>query len=374
LSDLAYFNYAGLAPEASGFERHKVDHEFQRELFSEMGVELYLSLLKDCRDAIAKLLGVSVSDHISIVPNASFGLNLFINALQLKPGRVVITSDQEHPAVNMSLEYLRRIGVMIKTERKIAEQVERDQVALIVISHVSYKDGRILPVENIGRIAKRSGIPYIVDGAQAVGHISVDVESIQPSVYVFSGHKWLFGPMGTGGMFVERNFAEKHGGAWSSWASKPEAPYGSRFESGTMNLGLIAGLLEAVRHALSSREQRYHDLCVLGGEIMHRLSHNTSWTLVRWEGEHAPGILTYLLPDGIEPQRFTDDLLDHHGVVVKPFDPTEFDPQKQPNAVRISFWPWTREEEIRRLVEGIDKEISQYGPQAVRVKAATHSI
>jgi hypothetical protein len=73
-------------------------------------------------------------------------------------------------------------------------------------------------------------------------------------------------------------------------------------------------------------------------------------------------MLTYLLPEGIQSQKLTEDLLDHHGVVVKPFDPVEFDPQKPSNAVRISFWPWTREDEITRLMEGIDEEMSTYGP------------
>lgn len=366
LYNLTYFNYAGLAPKNISRKQQEAENEFQRLLFSEKGVKKYFMLLQDCRAEVAKLLNARNHDVISLLPNASFGLNIAINALQVKPGHIIITSDQEHPASKMPLGNLRQKGVKIncisattatEIEGKIEEQVKKEPVALILISHVSYKDGRIFPVENIGKIAKRYRVPYIVDGAQAVGHINVDVNSIHPSVYVFSGHKWLFGPMGTGGMLVEKDFAEKYGGAWDGWTSKPETIHKRRFEAGTINFGLIAGLLEAIHDALSSREQRYHDLCTLQSKIINRLSHLTSWTLAKWDGEHAPGILTYRLPEVINPWEFTDHLFRDYNIVIKPFDPLEFDPQKKTNAVRISFSPSTSEEEIDKLVNGLEEEI-----------------
>lgn len=352
----AYFNYAGLAPASESVrqKQQEAEREFRTLLFSELGVRKYSILLNECRETISQLLNAPGSEGVVLLPNTSTGLNIALNALRLKPGGVVVTSDQEHPSVEIPLRLLNENGVKIERvtankpkemEEKIEALIKGGLVSLIVVSHVSYKDGRILPVENIGEIARKAQVPYVVDGAQAVGHVEVDVQRIKPWVYAFSGHKWLFGPMGTGGMWVTRKFLDEYAGVWSSWASKSAELNGSRLESGTLNYGLIVGLREAIHEILLYGEQKWNLLRNLRREVMDKLSSVISWTLSEWEGEHAPGIITYRLPKERLSWELAEEWFRDGGVVVKPFKPPE-----KPNAIRISFCPWTKDDEVSDLV------------------------
>ncbi len=359
----AYFNYAGLSPESEISGRgQETTSEFRNLLFSEIGVKKYIDLLNDCRDGIRLLLNAPGAEGIALLPNASFGLNIAINSLVGRPGQAVVTSDQEHPAVKTPLELAARRGVKVEsvgasTAGEMVEEVERlvknRSVGLIVISHVSYTDGRVHPVEDIGRIANRERIPYIVDGAQAVGQVEVDVPRIQPWVYVFSGHKWLFGPMGTGGMWVSKDFLDGYEGVWSSWASS-SVGNGTRFEGGTMNFGLMVGFLEAIKNSVRFRDQRHKALENLRGEIVEGLS-KVVWSISQWKDAHAPGIITYRLPSRITSWELAEILLNRYGIVVKPFRPPE-----EANAIRISFSPWTGEEEVRKLVSSLLQEMAKF--------------
>ena len=364
----AYFNYAGLAPTTERIKQEmcRAQQEFDRVLFSEAGVEGYFQLLRDCREAADKMLGEPGISGISLMPNASFALSIAFRILQTVPEKVILTSDQEHPAVEAPLGLLSRRGLDVRkisaeTSSEFAERVEamvkRSAVGLIVLSHVSYKDGRILPVERVGEIASRARIPYLVDGSQAVGHITVDIRSIQPSIYVFSGHKWLFGPMGTGVLWVASSIAGVNEELGYSWAARSGGEdMGGKLEAGTMNLALISGLLEAMREATKQLEQRFHTLTRLRVEIDRRLSvlPFVSRVLSRsaWTGPYAPGILTYCLPDHIPSWHFAESLFNRSHVVVKPFKPPE-----RPNAIRISFAPWTSSDETESLIQALAAEL-----------------
>src|SRR5260370_36323790 len=74
--------------------------------------------------------------------------------------------------------------------------LEKRTPGLVILSHVSYKNGKILPVDQAGAMLAEKQIPYIIDGAQAFGQIAVNVPRTRPGANVFSGHKWLRGPWG----------------------------------------------------------------------------------------------------------------------------------------------------------------------------------
>jgi len=363
---LAYFNYAGLA-RVSKEIRAKVEEandEFDNLLFSEAGVERYQALLNDCRGAVATMLGAPGAAGISLLPNATFGLNVALSIIGVNEGETVVTSDQEHPALETWLESWEGRGVQVErvsadTEEDFVEKIDtlirRGKVKLIVLSHVSYKDGRILPVERIGELATGSGIAFVVDGSQAVGQLKVDLSRIKPWIYVFSGHKWLFGPMGTGGLWASAlidGYLEKHSWTWASWSTKSIRFNGGRFEGGTTNFGLAAGLLEACRQARRDQEERCGALEKWRWEISRRLQSGAFHLPSKWKGQQAPGILTYRLPEERPSWELADSLFYRYRVTVKPFKPPE-----KPNAIRISFAPWTEEEDVQRLVEALRQEI-----------------
>ena len=109
------------------------------------------------------------------------------------------------------------------TDEKTVERIEAllsKRTRAISIPHVSCASGQVLPVENIGQIAKTYGLFYFVDGAQALGCTPVDLQEIGCHAYATSGHKWLLGPNGTGFLFVHRDWLDRvqatHVGAYSN--------------------------------------------------------------------------------------------------------------------------------------------------------------
>ena len=89
---------------------------------------------------------------------------------------------------------------IVRTPR--IEAALRRDTALVVMTHVSNVTGAIMPAEEVGALCKKHGVPFLVDGAQAAGHIPVDIPELGADLYAFPGHKGLCGPQGTGGLYV----------------------------------------------------------------------------------------------------------------------------------------------------------------------------
>ena len=121
-----------------------------------------------------------------------------------------------------------------------------ENTRLIAVTHASNVTGAIQPVAAIGELARREGILYLIDGAQAIGATPVNVRALSCDLYAFPGHKSLLGPMGTGGLYIRpgvvlRTLREGGTGTDSESMLQPdERP--ERYESGTLNLPGIAGL------------------------------------------------------------------------------------------------------------------------------------
>jgi len=364
-----YFNQAGLAPVSKDVEATAADahSRFAQSLFSDRGVRLYAQILDECRAALAELLGLPGAQTVALLPNATTGLNIAISELQIRPGQEILTTDQEHPAVDLPLAALTRRGVTVRQVpavthdgfvSAVGELVSRHRPAAIILSHVSYKNGRVLPVEEVGKLAASYDIPYIVDGAQAAGHVPVDVEATRAWVYVLSGHKWLHGPMGSGAMVADERFLATCTLPWSSWMWKSSRPSARQFESGTMNVALMAGLRAAATHAIAEGAQRWKRMAEVRHEIIRALLDVPEWTLQDWEAEQAPGIVAYALPDTCPSWEVSERLSDEYQVVVKPFAPPE-----KPNALRISIGPWTTSEDVSQLIDAI-KHVSRCPPMS----------
>lgn len=349
----AYFNYAGLARPAPAVIRRlkAVEREYAGLLFSEDGVRMYETTLEECRRAAGALLGADGTGGVTLLPNSSTALNLAISVLgaTLKAGALVLTSDQEHPAVEWPLGRLVVQGIEVErvAATSPAEFLERIDAltkarrpALAVFSHVSYKDGRVLPVEKAGRIFAERDVPYIVDGAQALGQVAVDVRATKALAYAFTGHKWLFGPMGTGGLWTSDEFVRANPLAWTGHPR----PGGGALESGTINCALFAGLAEACRTCAEELTARIETLMRTGAEIRRHLDALYSNASVRWDGPHAPGILAYALDDSVCGAELAEAAQRRYGVAIKPFRPSA-----EPNGFRVSFSPWTTARDINRL-------------------------
>lgn len=216
------------------------------------------------RVRLARLFNVKNPNDIFFTVNATHALNQAIKGF-VKAGDHVITTSLEHNSVRRPLEFLRKeAGIQITYIKPENHQFSLDAITsaiqnnttMIVVSHASNLLGTIAPVKEIGLIAREAGIAYLVDASQTAGILPLDVEEMQMDMLAFPGHKGLYGPQGTGGLYV-RSSVELvpllHGGT-GSHSEEIDQPMTrpDRYESGTVNTPGIAGLAAGVDFVLET--------------------------------------------------------------------------------------------------------------------------
>ena len=211
-------------------------------------------IIFEARETIAEFFNIPNSRNIVFTSNGTEALNLALKGF-LKPGDHVITSGMEHNSVIRPLNSLKNNGVnvtIVQCDKQgklnpddVFKEI-KENTRLIVITHASNVTGTILPVEEIGEIAKKKGIPLLVDAAQTAGTIPIDIVRNNISLLACPGHKSLLGPQGTGFLYIseELNLKPLIEGGTGSNSELCEQPdfLPDRFQSGTLNSPGIAGL------------------------------------------------------------------------------------------------------------------------------------
>jgi L-cysteine/cystine lyase len=157
------------------------------------------------RAAYAQLLGAA-TDDIALTTCTSEGVVRVLNALDLHPGDEVVTSDEEHPGLQGPLAAARDqrgISLRVAPFADIADAVG-PQTKLVACSHVSWVNGRV-----VQGLADLGDVPVLLDGAQGVGAVPLDMTTLGCSFYAGSGQKWLCGPIGTGMLWVSPEWNER---------------------------------------------------------------------------------------------------------------------------------------------------------------------
>ncbi len=221
-------------------------------------------IIHETREGLCQLFGIADPSHIVFTANATESLNLAIRGL-LHIGDHAITSSLEHNSVMRPLRALERKGVEVSVMNCAAngsldpgdiERAVRPYTRLIVLNHASNVVGTVLPVAEVGRIARDHGVPLLVDAAQSAGCYPIDVEAMNIDLLAFSGHKSLFGPQGTGGLYIRQGIESqleplKCGGTGSYSEHEYQPDFmPDKYESGTPNTVGLAGLGAGVRFVL----------------------------------------------------------------------------------------------------------------------------
>ncbi|MYA27726.1 MAG: aminotransferase class V-fold PLP-dependent enzyme [Nitrospira sp. SB0672_bin_25] len=340
---MIYLNYAALCPTLAEAEEEveRTLTEFKRYLYSEAGIAWYLGKVSDCRQQVGALLHVNDSSSIAFTTNASTAHYLLLSSLKWVPGDTILTTTHENPSITKQLRAHEREGVHVRAVRPtsipsflhaLEERLDEPGVNAVVISHVSHVDGRIFPIQEVASLARARNCLVVIDGAQAVGHIPVDLNALDFDAYFFAGHKWCEGPLGTGAMVARESFFTHPRYRGIEGEQPGGSPAGS-FEIGTHNIGLIAGLARACeqRHqrGIDTEPQRtFRETAkeLLGG---HR-----NCRFLEWQGPHAPGILTFKGAADLDHEAFVKRLASEAGVVVKPF--VDY-PEEDAPAIRLSW-------------------------------------
>ena len=237
-------------------------------MFSHVGYDAYNAALDETRADIAAFVGdPGGAAHVALTQSATDGLNTLIGGMKLpfrmprRPGALIVTTAEEHGSALMPT-FQRRIRgdrVRVIAHRDDASflcelrTLFAGEASALVISLVSCKSGKVLPVAEAARIAHASGGLVIVDCAQAAGVIAIDVHALGADAYAFLGYKWLHGPLGVGALWVRDldRFEVLRLGWRSQTAMDLEGNItlrtdAARFETGTVDAGAYVGLRQTL--------------------------------------------------------------------------------------------------------------------------------
>lgn len=202
LERLSYLNAGTTGPVprlAAEAVHRRIDLETQQGRCGQAHFEELMALRDQLRRRYADLLGCS-SAELALTGSTTDGVNTVIAGLDLRPGDEILTSDEEHPGLLAPLGRARRrhgISVRMVPFDEIAGQVSL-RTRLIACSHVSWVRGRLVDTAALAQ----AGVPVLLDAAQAIGAIPVDVRALGCDFYAASGQKWLCGPEGSGCLYV----------------------------------------------------------------------------------------------------------------------------------------------------------------------------
>jgi cysteine desulfurase / selenocysteine lyase len=287
------------------------------------------------RERVRRFLNAAEPREIVFVRGATEAINLVARSFggaRLVAGDEVVISEMEHHSNIVPWQMiceergatLRVIPITDAGELRfdLFERLLGPRTRLVAVTHVSNALGTVNPVDQIARLAHDRNIPVLIDGAQAVAHMPVDVQALGCDFYVFSGHK-IFGPTGVGVLYGRRRLLEEmppYQGGGDMIRSVTfertrynEVPY--KFEAGTPHIAGAVGLAAALEYVSSLGIDRVsaheRDLLAYGSEALSALAG------VRLSGTAAQkvGILSFVM-DGVHPHDI-GTILDRDGIAIR---------------------------------------------------------
>jgi cysteine desulfurase / selenocysteine lyase len=243
------------------------------------------------------------------------------------------------------------------------EKLLNPRTRFVSVVHVSNALGTVNPVEAITQLAHRRGVPVLIDGAQAVAHLPVNVQNLDCDFYVFSSHK-IYGPTGTGVLYGKANLLEamppfQGGGDMISSVSFEETVYNAiphKFEAGTPDISGVIGLGAALdylnRIGLETAGQHEHDLLAYATASVGQID----GVRIIGTAQHKAGVLSFIL-EGVHPHDI-GTILDQEGIAIRTghhcAQPV-MDRLGLPATARASFAFYNTFEEVDRLTIGLKK-------------------
>jgi selenocysteine lyase/cysteine desulfurase len=309
--------------------------------------ERVLADREELRGEHARLLGTQ-PEQIALTSSTTEGCNIVLIGLGIRVGDEVVTTDSEHPGLFGGLvssgASLRVAAIRDLPAEEVLGAIQAQitpATRLIALSHVSWITGVVLPIDELAG----HGIPVLVDGAQGAGAIPVDVVALGVDFYTVSAQKWLLGPAATGALYVAAERLEDCRVACPSYFSWKLPEYelketATRFEGSWTPPASVSGLLASFRFAAEAGDGRFARareatercrqlLLAHGAEVV---TERDQATLVSWRAGKPETVV---------------ERLASRGVVVRDLPGT--------GLLRASCGFWTSDEDLERLVEGLDE-------------------
>lgn len=262
-------------------------------------------------------------DEVGLTVNATMAMNTVANGLDLKPGDEVLITDKEHPGGRTGWDLKqKRYGIVVRevavptTVQGPGEIVRAFEAAItprtrvIAVPHIISGPGIILPVKELCALARARGIFTSIDGAQAVGHLHVNIRDIGCDAYFSSPHKWMLAPKGNGFLYIRRDAQER---VWTLLASSQWNNYKDGMfrlmQWGTLNQSLLRGLEAAIDFMNAIGRDRVEErVRVLGSSLRKGLSQVRGVTVVTPMHPDLSAGITHWGVEGLSGRQLQDEL------------------------------------------------------------------
>lgn len=314
-SQLIHFNNAGASLPPDVVVDTVVSYLKEEALTGGYETEAkYIDQINGVYDNIAELINAD-REEIAIFENASAAWGTAFKGLTFNDGDEIITSEMEYVTnliglVDAQNQDVIKVKVIPNDDLgnfSIAEleKAITPNTKLIAVTHVSSSGGSILPVEEIGSIAKKNGILYLVDACQSVGQMPLDVKKLKCDMLSATGRKYLRAPRGTGFLFVKKGSQDKlkpilldffaaSNVSLSGYTLRQDA---RRFELYEKSRALTLGLGRAVEYAINIGLDRIWYRIEHLAELMRKELVKIPGIVVRDLGENLSGIVTFSVED-----------------------------------------------------------------------------
>jgi cysteine desulfurase family protein len=289
------------------------------------------NLLTDCKTLLARLFNISQPERIAFCHSATHAINLALFGI-LKSGDHVITTIYEHNSVLRPLSALKKRGISFdiigaKNNQSLdLESLEnhiKKNTAMIIANHSSNVTGDILPIKDIGEIAAKHNIIFMLDASQSAGLLNIDVVKNNIGLLAFTGHKSLYGPMGTGGLYFAPGLDPEpliYGGT-GTFSESFEQPdiLPDKYEAGTPNLIGLAGLTEGVRFILQTGcDEIYKHGKTLRSLFIENVKQIQGVRLIGVHNERLTTPVVSITVDGIDSNEIGEILETSFEIIVRP--------------------------------------------------------
>ncbi len=331
--------------------------------------------VQQTRLAIATELGVP-SETITLTEDVTVGCNIALWGIDWQPGDHMLLSDAEHPGIVATAQEIgRRFGVEVSTcplmatlnngsPSDVIAQHLRPNTRLVVLSHILWNTGQVLPMLEIVKVCKQhdgsTPVRILVDAAQSVGSLPLNLTELGADFYAFTGHKWWCGPAGVGGLYVRPEARESLQPTFIGWRSivtdnegKPVGwqPDGRQYEVATSAFPQYAGLRAAIatHQEWGTAQSRYQQICQLSDYLWQRLTELAEISCLRTAPPEA-GLVSFQLTNSKREASTHQQLvkfLETQGLMTRTL--------VDPDCVRACVHYFTLPSEIDQLVEGIQK-------------------
>jgi L-cysteine/cystine lyase len=338
------------------------EEEFQRGRIVPGVFQEHAARNDRARDLLARLLGGRPAEY-ALTQSTNDGLNIAFHGLDWQRGDEIITTSLEHPTMFMPMVLLsHRHGVRIRVANvgdgggdvvAALEALIGPRTRVIALSHVLWSSGVVLDLAAITDMAHEHGILVIVDGAQSVGQVAVDIPSTGADAYTISGQKWLCGPEGTGALFIREDrqvdFAPSsvRYGQFDPAGFYIPAAGGRRYEMGENNPAAVEGFCAALTFNLEDvgLEWAANRARALGARFSDALSNADGVTLASPRDKHA-GLVCFNVAD-MDPAGVADALY------AKGFTIRYVNASPGPQVARASIGWWNTEDEVDALAMAV---------------------